>query len=358
MDETDFIRENDLSNTQVTGIGTYNWTEDSRELFSIHIKGNYVKGDIRYFDLLISRIRTDSPEMKEKLVSMNDMKHPVLKVISVTEKDEVYNVSIKLDNNGNVVSVDFTCDFFSASGSRYRGLDYTNVYGTPEYEEMEERSRYVFDEQYFRNEKTTELSDGFSLYVRNYIHSSDHAIHAEGAKCELRRDGKCIYAFSPCDNHHSAYKELILHSNGHRYLPFHVNLYGISYIDVDTLEVFNYVPRGYDNDYGLPTGESFIITKVFYDPATDFVAYEGCYWAGPYDVMVGNLKNPLAFDPHLISINMLLDPQDESDEIGFISWDEDGISIKLYDEDKGSRTSKISFEDLKKAFDTQNKRAY
>ena len=358
MDYTEFLRENDLSNAQITGIGTDSWTEDSGELFSFQIKGDYVNGEYRYFDLIASRIRTDDPELKAKIRSLNDMKLPVLKSVSATEKDKTYYVSLALDNNGSVVSVDFTCSFFSASGSHYRGFDYTNVYGTPEYEEMEARCRYVFDEKYFKDEKITELQDGFSWYERNYIHMSDHAIHARGAKIELRKDGKCIFAVSPCDNHHSVHKEIILHSNGHRYLPFHVDLYGISYIDVDTLEVYNYVPRGYDNNCGLPMGESFIVTRVFYDKATDLVAYEGCYWAGPSDVMVGSLKDPLNFDPHLISLDEILDPDDECYDVDFVSWDEDGITVKVFGDENGTGTAKLSFEDLKKAFETQDKRAY
>lgn len=105
----------------------------------------------------------------------------------------------------------------------------------------------------------------------------------------------------------------------------------------------------------MPNGESFIVTKVLYDPATDLVAYEGCYWAGPSDVMVGKLDDPLNFDPHLISINKMIDPEsDECYEIDFGSWEADGITVKV--EDAGTR--KISLEDLEKAFETQDKRAY
>ena len=352
-----FLEKNDLSNSKITMIYPYGWTEENGEFYSLQINGDYVKDDYRYFDIIIGRIFVNDTALKEKLECLKTFECPVLKAVSATREGKIYDVKLVLDDNGSEIGLDFTCGQFVASAAHYRGFDYTNVYGTPAYQEMEEENRYVFDEKYFREEVITELPDGFSLYERNYIHEEDHAIHARGSKCELSKDGKCIYAYDSCDNHHTPYKNLILHSNGHRYYPFHVDLYGISYIDVETLEVFNYVPRGYDNQYGAPNGESFIVTKVLYDPASDLVAYEGCYWAGPSDVMVGKLDHPLDFDPHLISISKIIDPEDEGYDVDFLSWDSDGLTVKVIG-DAGKGTSKISFDDLKKAAETQNKSAY
>ncbi len=358
MGSIEFLEKYDLRNSKITMIYPSNWTEAEGEYYSLQIAGDYVKDDYRYFDIFISRILVNDQELKQKLDSLEAIKNPVLKAVEATREGKTYDVKLVLDDGGSEISLDFTCGHFGASGAHYRGFDYTNIYGTPAYLEMEEENRYVFDEKYFREEVITELPDGFSLYERNYIHMEDHAIHARGSKCELRKDGKCIYAYDSCDNHHTAYKDLILHSNGHRYYPFHVNLYGISYIDVDTLEVFNYVPRGHDNSYGAPNGESFIVTKVLYDPATDLVAYEGCYWAGPSEVMVGKFDVPLNFDPHLISINKILDPEgDECYDIDFAGWDDDGITVKVIGGER-TGTAKLSFEDLKKAFETQKKDAY
>ena len=355
MGSIEFLEKYDLRNSKITMIYPSNWTEDEGEYYSLHIKGDYVKDDYRYFDIFIARILVTDPELKARLDSLEAMENPVLKSVSATRNGKENNVKLVLENNGSEVSLEFTCGHFGASGAHYRGFDYTNVYGTPAFLEIEEQYSYVFDEQYFKAEEITELPDGFSLHERAYVHQTEHATHARGEKCELHKDGKSIYVYTSCDNHHAPYKEFILHSNGHRYYPFHIDLYGISYIDVDTLEVFNYVPRGYDNDYGMPNGESFIVTKVLYDPATNLVAYEGCYWAGPSDVMIGKLDDPLNFDPHLISVNAIVDPEgDECYEVDFGSWEEDGITVKV----ESNGTVKISFEDLKKAFETQNKNAY
>ena len=97
------------------------------------------------------------------------------------------------------------------------------------------------------------------------------------------------------------------------------------------------------------------MTKVHYDPASDLVAYDGCYWAGPSEVMVGKLGDPLNFDPHLISVNEILDPEGEEDyDVSFVSWNEEGITLNIVGGD-GKRTIKLSFDDLEKASKTQNK---
>ena len=228
-----------------------------------------------------------------------------------------------------------------------RNMYYSNVYGTPEYIKWAEDRSYVFDEKYFIDEEVTELPDGYSLYERHYLHETEHVQHSYGSKSELRKDGKCIYAYTSNDHHHDAYNEFICHSNGHRYYPFHIDLYGISFIDVDTLEVFYYVPRGYDNDYGLPAGESFIVVRVYYDAKTDLIAYNGCYWAGPYDVMVGKLDDPLNFDPHLISVAEYFDREHKDlPEIDFDSWNEDGLSVK-YETDDGVEERTVTYDALK-----------
>ena len=146
----------------------------------------------------------------------------------------------------------------------------------------------------------------------------------------LKKDGTIIYSYISIDGHHNPYKKLVHHKNGHRYYPHHIDLYGISYIDIDTLEVFHYIPKGHDSAYDSYCGESFIITGIYYDIHTNLVAYEGCYWAGTSDVMVGDLTNPLGFNPRLISIHEIVDPEYEDlDDVDFYEWKEESLSVKL-----------------------------
>ena len=358
MEAIEFLKKNNLSNTKITMIKQHSWTEKIGEFCSLTIEGDCVKDDYRYFDMFFGRIIVNSPKLKGKIDGLNAMESSVLKDVSATKKDKNYDVKLVLENSGRESVLEFICGHFGVTGKKYRGFDYTNVYGTPKYLEMEEKCSYVFDERYFFEEDVTELPDGFSLYERGYMHKSDHAIHVHGTKCELRKGGKCIYTYRSYDNHRSPYKEFIIHSNGHRYYAFHVDLYGISYIDVDTLEVFNYIPRGYDNQYGMPYGESFIVNKVHYNPASNLVAYEGCYWADTSDVMIGKLDNPLSFDPHLISVNAIIDPEyEEGYDVDFGNWDMDGITVKMSVEEE-KRTTKLSYADLKRVAETQNKDSY
>ena len=94
--------------------------------------------------------------------------------------------------------------------------------------------------------------------------------------------------------------------------------------DLDTMEVYNYIPKGEEHDYDAPYGESFIITDIHYDPATNLVAYGGCYWACPYDVIVLDFRDPMTAveagqwsDAYLECSGEDCDP----DEILFESWD-------------------------------------
>ena len=137
---------------------------------------------------------------------------------------------------------------------------------------------------------------------------------------------------------------VIVHRINHLYLSFRFYCCKTNRPNFTTLEVYNYIPRSYDNDYGAPNGESFIITDIHYDHATALVAYGGCYWAGPSEVMVGDLSSPLSFKPHLIRLYDLFDPDGEAeiDVIDFESWD-NGLSLKI----DCKRTVIMSIEKLK-----------
>ena len=63
--------------------------------------------------------------------------------------------------------------------------------------------------------------------------------------------------------------------------------------------------------------------EIHYDPQTNLAAYSGCYWAGSDDVMVGDLSDPLNFDPHLVSVDDILTPSGEPDyeDIFFVRFE-------------------------------------
>ncbi|WP_295094673.1 hypothetical protein [Ruminococcus sp.] len=296
MGALEFLNAHKIEDTVITSIICSEFEDKGIVYKSLQIRGDYCGFDkeYSYYHLFLSRIISDIP-----LDQLNSLKEAKINKISVVRDGNLYIADISFILNTEIISITAIAEHFSVSGLHYIGFDYTNIYGTDEYKTRLESNSYVEADKYFIGETETELPDGFDLYERKYSHHSDNASYAFLKRCQLRKNGKCVYEYTSIDDHHlRTYKDFIFHSNGHRYYPFHIDLYGISYIDVDTLEVFNYIPRGYDNDYGSPNGESFIIIDIHYAPTTDLVAYGGCYWAGPSEVMVGDLSSPLSFNPH------------------------------------------------------------
>lgn len=300
---------------------------DEHGFFGINLHGNLNDENCEYkhFDMSFGKINTPMPTEK-----INKHQEGILKNIIVEgNKEDGFNVHMELKNCGELLVLDFLCANCYIHFLRYRGVDYTNVFGSDRYNEDVKKCLYLEDEKYFEDECEIEIGDGISLFQKNYLHN-DGVRYFFMSRYYIQKDGEIIYSYISVDGHHIPHKKLIYHKNGHRYYPHHVDLYGISYIDVDTLEVFNYVPKGYDNDYDVCCGESFIITGVYYDSNTNLVAYEGCYWAGTMDVMVGDLTNPLDFNPELVSIHEMIDPEyKETDDVDFDKWNEDSLSVKL-----------------------------
>lgn len=201
-------------------------------------------------------------------------------------------------------------------------MSYKNIYGTDEYIRYIDKYMTIFDEKHLTEINSYILSDEFSLQIREYEDNRENIMFAAN-KCALIETSsqKIIYEYNEFNCHVIPITKIIHHSSGHRYYPFHVDLYGISYLDIDTMEVYNYIPEGYPHLYRAPMGESFIITDVFYDKKSDLIAYNGCYWAAPSDVMAGDFSNPLNFNPHLVSLHDILDPDYELyDDIDFKEW--------------------------------------
>lgn len=227
----------------------------------------------------------------------------------------------------NGITLEFLCKWIYRNLEMYKGKSYKNVY--PEWEKYLDKIAYVESTEYFREEEDIELPEGYSLNVKSYTDMDKHAIKARLDCAELTRNGEHVYSYRCTYNHPRACKGLVYHRNGHKYLPFQVDLYGISYLDLDNGEVYNYIPEGYPHDIDAYCGESFIITNIHYDPQSNLIAYGGCYWAGPCDIMVGDFSEPLNYDPHLISVNEIIDPEnDECYELDFVRFEENYLVVK------------------------------
>lgn len=218
-------------------------------------------------------------------------------------------------------------------------FSYKNVYNSEKHKEFMDSQRYVIDEKYLDETEIYELLDGFSAECNIYINIEQKA---EVQKIILKNADKIIYEYYCFYGHSFIFEDIIRHKNGHRYYPFHIDLYGISYLDINTLEVYNYIPEGYEHDDKYRCGESFIVTDIHYDRESNLIAYGGCYWACPYDVMVGDFSDPLNFNPHLISLHDVLDPEYNYDYIDFKEWKNNRLYVLCDEEEKS-----LSVEELK-----------
>lgn len=274
--------------------------------------------------------------------------------ISVIESDERYSVKLAYIFGGERGEIDFPAKNLSFNLLKYRGMSYRNMYD--EWIKELEKNAYVECDKYFTEEETHELEDGFTLNIKSYADIEEkspqyNVMRASLQRCELFRNGEPFYRWANTDssNPHTFF-DFVYHSNGHRYFPFHVELYGISYLDLDSGEVYHYIPEGYQHPAEWTFGESFIVTGVYYDKETDLIAYEGCYWGGPSDVMAGDFSEPLNYDPHLVSVHEIIDPDyEELDDIDFARFENGELVVKCDRKTEKSVSCTCLFEKIKTA---------
>ncbi|MCX4356926.1 MAG: hypothetical protein OSJ43_12025 [Oscillospiraceae bacterium] len=292
-------------------IDTERWGERSFVL-----NGEFAVGGIKYFTLSF-----DEGDFGE----FDDCADAVIDDLDIAKNGELYSVKLSLNIGGEKRDIVFVCKRVGITPKKYRGMSRRNMYAM--WLKSLDDYAYIESEKYFDDEETHEFNE-FTLNIKNYSHRDSKVVRSF-AVCELTGEGlKYRYRSTSYSNPHTFF-DIIRHSNGHRYFPFHIDLYGISYLDVDSGEVYHYIPEGCEHDADWDFGESFIITDIHYDPRTNFIAYGGCYWAGPSDVMVGDFSKPLNFDPYLVSVNEFIDPKyEECWELRFVRFEENGVVVK------------------------------
>lgn len=311
--DIDFFNKLDFSGSVI------NLFQDSGN--DVWFSGDFAVGDIPYFGFTFKNCGQKRGEFKSESI-----KGAKITRFEITEGD-LYGVSISFDSG---VTLEFFCKWIYRNLKMYKGTSYKNVYS--EWEKYLDKIAYVESSEYFADEEDIELPEGYSLNVKTYTDRDDHAVKAVLSVFELTENGKHIFAYRCTYDHPCACKGLLYHSNGCKYLPFQVDLYGISYLDLESGEVFNYIPEGCEHDIDQYCGESFIITDIHYDKDSDLVAYGGCYWAFPYGVMVGDFSDPLNFDPHLISIyDLIMSEIGEGSEVVFVRFDDGKLVVKTDD---------------------------
>lgn len=330
----------DFTGSQITTSNIY-VGQFEKTLSDFNLEGSFEKKQYeqcKFWSLRFNQFENPSD------VTIADFTGKKISFIDICPDGELFLVKMIVETNGDAKEIAFQCREISPHYYRYRGMSYRNLYGTEEYQKAIDGQRYVLDKKYFVNNEEFSLPDGYSIETALYQDITQYTFKARLQKCILKKSGKAIYEYLCTYVHGARFKDFILHSNGRKYFPFHVDLYGISYLDMDSLEVYHYVPEGYTHDFIYSSGESFIVTDIHYDKNTDLIAYGGCYWAGPSGVMVGDFAEPLNFDPKLFDIGKIVDPDSEGYEIDFKQWQNSMLVVTVEGEEK-----KISVEEIIKA---------
>ncbi len=275
-------------------------------------------------------IRFGKPELLNELPE--EIVNSALTALTISEREGGYSVALSFKTESGELNADFDCGDIFCMLQRYKGMSYRNLYGTEEYDRYINGMKYVLDGKYLTDSKTYELPEDYTLETETYSDVEEKSknysvVRALLIKCALKKSGETVYEYLSADSHIKPFTEFFTHSNGHRYYPFHIELYGISYLELDTMRVNHYIPEGHQHDHNWLFGESFIVTELHYDINTDLIAYGGCYWASTNDVMVGMLGDPMNFSPKLVSLHEIIDPEYEMDDIDFVSWGKDTINV-------------------------------
>lgn len=336
------FRKYDFHNSVI--VENWVWQTDDGVCVGFGMDGKFADNiDIPYFTFGADLI-------KGEFTSPGKIPGAVIEDIEVlkTSAEENYSVKLVYTFNGERKELSFPAKRISFTPMKYRGMSYRNMYDA--YLTDLEKTAYVESAEYFKDEETEELEDGYSVNIRRYADIEERSPQYQVEKaslrrCELLKDGVSVFGWADTDNSNPrAFFDFIHHSNGRVYFPFHIDLYGISYLDLNSGEAYHYIPEGYQHDAAWTFGESFIVTGVFYDKETDLIAYEGCYWGGPSDVMVGDFSQPLNYDPHLVSVCKMIDPDGEDCcDVDFARFEDGKLFVKCdQSEEKSVFCSEIS----------------
>lgn len=324
MFDINIIRQHSFCGSMVTD--TEVWSDGSIALHGEFPAEETERSGCRFFYISFGK-----PEQLKELP--REIICSALTAVEISEREGGYSVKLAFSLQSGTLNADFDCGSVYCKIYRYKGMSYRNLYGTEEYNRYIGEMKYVLDEKYLAERESCELPDGYTLETETYSDAEKRSrnysvVRAQLTKCALKRSGETVYEYLSAYDHVCPFTEFFVHKNGHRYYPFHIDLYGISYLELDTLRVNNYIPEGFEHDYRQVFGESFIVTDLHYDINTGLVAYGGCYWASTCDVMVGELADPMNFEPRLVSLHEIIDPKYEMDDIDFVSWERDTIAVK------------------------------
>lgn len=141
-------------------------------------------------------------------------------------------------------------------------------------------------------EEQKELGNGISILSKTSIYmyypdNSQIQHRVFGSENTIFRNNTEIYSFKTIND--DSRSKVFTHRNGHEYIFFKKNLYGYSILDLSAMRDFDYFPVA-----SFPVGETFIWCEPFYNPINNMIAVDGCFWAGPYGVILVDFNDPLS----------------------------------------------------------------
>ena len=258
----------------------------------------------------------------------------------IREVDSGFDICLTIDyRDDNIETLEcrqtmrFWCDDIRYDVLKYRGMSYENIYMNLQYQAFFTKNQQAYGkDECFLETDSKDLVNGYLVQWDSYgeCRRAQNGVlckHTFIQKCRLLYKQTILFEYdSIYDMAHVS--SIIKHQNGKSYFLFKTDLYGLNVYDMQSKEVFYYMPEGYQHNYNQICGESFIITTIHYDDKTNLIAYEGCYWGGPSDVMVGDFSNPMRFNPILKSIHEMIDPEYECyDNIDFNKWEDGKLHV-------------------------------
>ena len=200
-------------------------------------------------------------------------------------------------------------------------VDLTNVAYTDEYIK---RKNMTIDLAYNSSNKLSEkevingnLKRIITEYAtREYFCSNNKVYDVEN---------KLVFEYFNVYNHYF-FCNRVKYNNGREYIFYKTALYGYNVFSIDTKETFDYYPK-----HSFNGGETLIGTDIHFNPHNNICAVGGCYWAGPSEIFLIEIDDPLKPFGKYINTHLIIDrAYDKYDDVDFVEWQANDIKIKCY----------------------------
>lgn len=211
-----------------------------------------------------------------------------------------------------------------------------NTIYSEEYKKWHARCQKIFIEKYRRPDFDSTIKLINDYYVISQSFGGEigrYTIYANKSTL-YNREGKEIFTWHNL-NSDGDFATLFLHSNGKHYLVFRIDLYGYGVLELESGKELYYMPsEAYpDNDEDIE--ETFIWTGANYDPNSDLLAVDGCYWACPASTIIVDFTNPLVMQPHnrWFDVRDIIDPERNYSHIEPIGWQNGMLILQIEDQE-------------------------